>query len=119
MDGTLDRASRSIPNDYGELSASPVFEGRFARIDGIDFDGSAAGVAERKHAWADHQMHDDWAARTLDFLEAQTTYSPPPARVLSLSPLGMAMLGSLLGLAGWGRLPRMADTRPAGVRIRF
>jgi len=168
MDGTLDLASRSIPTDYDELPASPVFEGRFARIDGIGFDLSAAGVAELnargrldssgflltlpddlfaeiandsaswpalsaladaagpgpvlgelKHAWADHQMHDDWAARALDFLEAQTTSGPAPATVPSLSPLGMSMLGSLLGLVGWRRrrCSRRLECRESVARV--
>ncbi|MFQ5418089.1 MAG: hypothetical protein ACE5FL_13745 [Myxococcota bacterium] len=150
MDGNLNLASRSIPTDYDELQASPVFEGRLARINGVDFGLSAAGVAELaangrldssgflltlpddlsvevaadpaswpslnaltdasspglvlgelKHAWADHQMHDDWAARTLDFLEAQI---PSPPALPSLGAAGRAMLWSLLGLVGCRRL---------------
>ncbi len=36
-------------------------------------------MSQLKHAWADHQMHDDWATRMLDFMEANGGGGAPAA----------------------------------------
>ncbi len=120
-DGTESLTERGVATDYDEHPPSPMFEGRFARLRGVDAAMSRAAVEELRaqgmldeggflttspeeivaalqaaprmwpafrevimassvndvvrqlqHTWSGHMMYDDWSARTLDFLEAQT-----------------------------------------------